>query len=102
MGNGFDRDHSTPPAKSRQDFSNRPRPRTGTLGATTFAIKAFSFLASLAKPFRERTTFPAIPVRTGIFAICQKNRRLPTANWEADQSLVGQFPLPAKREFIRD
>jgi hypothetical protein len=41
-------------------------------------------------------------VKTGIFAICQKNRRIPTENWEADQSLAGQFPLPAKREFIRD
>jgi hypothetical protein len=72
--------------------SNRPRPRTGTLGATTFAIEAFSFLASLG--IRSRAAdIPGYSRENRNFAICLKNHRFPTDNWEADQSLVGQFPV---------
>jgi hypothetical protein len=52
-------------------------------------------------PVPRRAKFRVIPVKTGIFAIGQKKRRFGTENCEADQSLARQFPLPAKREFIR-
>jgi hypothetical protein len=44
--------------------------------------------------------FPAIPVETGIFAIVLEKCRFGTAKCEVDQSLTGQFPLSAKREFF--
>jgi hypothetical protein len=45
--------------------------------------------------------FPVIPVEPGIFSFSLDNRRFGRENGEANQALAGQFPLPAKREFIR-
>jgi hypothetical protein len=53
------------------------------------------------RPVRRRATFPVIPGEPGIFAFVHKKRRFGTGNCQADQSLARQFPLPAKREFIR-
>jgi len=44
--------------------------------------------------------FLVIPVEPGIFSILRQKCRFSTANQKRNQSLTGQFPLPAKREFF--
>jgi hypothetical protein len=40
-------------------------------------------------------------VEPGIFSFVPEKCRIVTENGEANQALAGQFPSPAKREFIR-
>jgi hypothetical protein len=40
-------------------------------------------------------------VKPGIFSIVPEKCRFDPENGELNQALDGQFPLPAKREFIR-
>jgi len=40
-------------------------------------------------------------VEPGIFSIVPEKCRFGTEKGEANQSFAGQFPLPAKREFIQ-
>jgi hypothetical protein len=44
--------------------------------------------------------FPVFPVGTGILAIVPEKCQFGTENCEANQLIAGQFPAPAKREFI--
>jgi len=53
------------------------------------------------RPFRRRAEFSVIPVAPGIFSIVPEKCGVGTENNGANQALAGQFPLPAKREFIR-
>jgi hypothetical protein len=51
--------------------------------------------------FRRWAKFPVTPVEPGIFSFVPEKCRIVTENGEANQALAGQFPSPAKREFIR-
>ncbi len=53
------------------------------------------------RPFRRGAKFPVIPVEPGIFSVVSEKSGFGIENSDANQSLAGQFPLPAKREFIR-
>jgi hypothetical protein len=45
--------------------------------------------------------FPIFPVEPGVFSIFREKRRFGTEKNKVNQPLAGQFPSPAKREFIR-